>query len=86
LLDRVFPADASPLTLPNTTDKNILLVQRNDRVGGNPISKENEKGFVWEEGPNSFQPTPFIARIIHELGLDQDLVLDDGSWTDDGAG
>jgi oxygen-dependent protoporphyrinogen oxidase len=73
-------------------DKNILMVERNDMVGGNLISKENEKGFVWEEGPNSFQPTPFIARIIHELGLDQDLVFADGSlprfvyWQGDGAG
>lgn len=71
---------------------NVLLVERNDVVGGNLISKENDEGFVWEEGPNSFQPTPYICRIVHELGLDGDLVLADGSlprfvyWKGGGAG
>jgi oxygen-dependent protoporphyrinogen oxidase len=73
-------------------NKDVLMVERNDCVGGNLISKENDQGFVWEEGPNSFQPTPFICRIVHELGLDKDLVLADGSlpryvyWKGDGAG
>ena len=71
---------------------NLLVVERNDDVGGNLISKENEDGFVWEEGPNSFQPTSYICRIIHELSLTNDLVLADGSlprfvyWKGDGAG
>jgi len=70
---------------------NVLMVERNPTVGGNLISKE-EDGFVWEEGPNSFQPTPYICRIVHELGLDEDLVLADGSlprfvyWKGGGAG
>ena len=71
---------------------NILLVERNDNVGGNLISKSNADGFVWEEGPNSFQPTPYICRIVHELGLSDQLVLADGSlprfvyWKGSGAG
>lgn len=70
---------------------NVLMVERNDDVGGNLISKEQD-GFVWEEGPNSFQPTPYICRIVHELGLTKDLVLADGSlprfvyWKGEGAG
>lgn len=72
--------------------QNILMVERNPVVGGNLISKENEEGFVWEEGPNSFQPTPYICRIVHELGLTAELVLADGSlprfvyWNGGGAG
>lgn len=71
---------------------NMLMVEANDSVGGNLISKENEEGFVWEEGPNSFQPTPYICRLIHELNITKELVLADGSlprfvyWKGDGAG
>lgn len=71
---------------------NILMVERNENVGGNLISKENDEGFVWEEGPNSFQPTSYICRIVHELNITDDLVLADGSlprfvyWKGAGAG
>lgn len=71
---------------------NILMVERNKNVGGNLISKENDEGFVWEEGPNSFQPTSYICRIVHELNITDDLVLADGSlprfvyWKGAGAG
>ena len=58
---------------------NLLLTERNPVVGGNVISKSNDEGFVWEEGPNSFQPTPAICQTIHELGIDDELVLADGS-------
>ncbi|EEC43143.1 protoporphyrinogen oxidase [Phaeodactylum tricornutum CCAP 1055/1] len=73
-------------------DVDTLMVERNEVVGGNLISKENEEGFVWEEGPNSFQPTPYISRLVHELGITKDLVLADGSlprfvyWQGEGAG
>jgi protoporphyrinogen/coproporphyrinogen III oxidase len=70
----------------------VLMIDSNHVVGGNLISKQNEDGFVWEEGPNSFQPTSYICRLVHELGLTDDLVLADGSlprfvyWTGEGAG
>ena len=76
----------------NQNVDDVLMIERNPEVGGNLISKENKDGFVWEEGPNSFQPTPYICRIIHELGLTDDLVLADGSlprfvyWQGEGAG
>lgn len=72
--------------------QNVLMVEGNPVVGGNLISKSNSDGFVWEEGPNSFQPTPYICRIVHELGLTDELVLADGSlprfvyWEGGGAG
>jgi protoporphyrinogen/coproporphyrinogen III oxidase len=70
---------------------NVLVVERNEQVGGNLISVSNDDGFLWEEGPNSFQPTPAICRLVHELNMDDDLVLADGSlprfvyWHGDGA-
>jgi oxygen-dependent protoporphyrinogen oxidase len=72
--------------------ENVLMVESNPVVGGNLISKSNSDGFVWEEGPNSFQPTPYICRVVHELGLADELVLADGSlprfvyWEGGGAG
>lgn len=60
-------------------------------MGGNVISKEKD-GFVWEEGPNSFQPTPAICRTVYETGLTSELVLADPSlprfvyWKGGGAG
>jgi len=70
----------------------ILLTERNPTVGGNVISKSNDEGFVWEEGPNSFQPTPAICQTVYELGLNDELVLADASlprfvfWKGAGAG
>lgn len=71
---------------------NILLVESNPVTGGNLISKENEEGFVWEEGPNSFQPTPALCRLIYETNTTDQLVLADASlprfvyWHGKGAG
>lgn len=70
----------------------IIMTEKNDVVGGNVISKSNAEHFVWEEGPNSFQPTSAIVQTIHELNLDDELVLADPSlprfvyWKGGGAG
>jgi len=55
----------------------VVCAEANDVVGGNLISRKNEQGFLWEEGPNTFQPTPQILRYAHDLGIAKDLVFAD---------
>ena len=75
--------------------ENVILAERNPVVGGNVISKsvtDDDGEFIWEEGPNSFQPTPAIVKTAFELGIADQLVLADGSlprfvyWKGEGAG
>ena len=41
--------------------KDFLVTESRERVGGNITSMEGN-GYVWEEGPNSFQPNDFILQ------------------------
>jgi len=72
-------AGISGLSLAHTLQEDrrrILLCERQGRVGGN-ITTGMAEGFLWEEGPTSFSPTPELLRLAVDVGLEQDLVLAD---------
>lgn len=54
----------------------ILVAEQHDRAGGNITSKQSGD-FLWEEGPNSFSPTPELLKLAVDVGLQPDLVFAD---------
>ncbi|KAL6008919.1 Protoporphyrinogen oxidase 1, chloroplastic [Asimina triloba] len=54
----------------------VLVTEARDRVGGN-ISTVERDGYLWEEGPNSFQPSDSMLALAVDNGLKDDLVLGD---------
>ncbi|KAJ6848667.1 putative protoporphyrinogen oxidase, chloroplastic [Iris pallida] len=54
----------------------VLLTEARPRVGGNITTVERD-GFLWEEGPNSFQPSDPVLSIAVDCGLRDDLVFGD---------
>jgi len=61
---------------PDARPVRFWVVERQDRVGGNITTAEDD-GFLWEEGPTSFTPSPALLRLITELGLEPQLILAD---------
>lgn len=56
----------------------MLVTEARDRVGGNITTLENQgEGLLWEEGPNSFQPSDAILKAAVDAGVADDLVLGD---------
>jgi oxygen-dependent protoporphyrinogen oxidase len=56
----------------------VLVTESQDRLGGAITSAKNDEGYLWEEGPNSFQPAPELLRLAVQVGLKDELVLADG--------
>ncbi|XP_019427918.1 PREDICTED: protoporphyrinogen oxidase 1, chloroplastic-like [Lupinus angustifolius] len=60
----------------NAAAANVVVTEARDRVGGNIITVERD-GYLWEEGPNSFQPSDPMLTMVVDSGLKDDLVLGD---------
>lgn len=59
-----------------TKHSNLLVTEARERVGGNITTVERD-GYLWEEGPNSFQPSDAILTLVVDSGLKDELVLGD---------
>ncbi|CAI8603625.1 unnamed protein product [Vicia faba] len=55
---------------------NVVVTEARGRVGGNIITIERD-GYLWEEGPNSFQPSDPMLTMVVDSGLKDELVLGD---------
>ena len=56
----------------------MLVTEARDRVGGNITTvSDDSKGLLWEEGPNSFQPSDAILKAAVDAGVVDELVLGD---------
>ncbi|NEN87810.1 MAG: protoporphyrinogen oxidase [Okeania sp. SIO3H1] len=62
--------------LSNNSPLKILVAESQNRVGGN-ITTVSLGDFLWEEGPNSFSPTPELLKLAVDVGLKQELVFAD---------
>jgi len=55
---------------------NFLVTEARERVGGNITSMQGD-GFIWEEGPNSFQPNDFMLQIAVCMAVNEGSM---GCW------
>lgn len=62
--------------LSNNSPLKILVAESQNRVGGN-ITTVKKGDFLWEEGPNSFSPTPELLKLAVDVGLKDDFVFAD---------
>eukprot|EP00238_Polyblepharides_amylifera_P005945 CAMPEP_0196594364 /NCGR_PEP_ID=MMETSP1081-20130531/78159_1 /TAXON_ID=36882 /ORGANISM="Pyramimonas amylifera, Strain CCMP720" /LENGTH=546 /DNA_ID=CAMNT_0041918615 /DNA_START=135 /DNA_END=1775 /DNA_ORIENTATION=- len=56
--------------------KSFLVTESRERVGGNITTVSNDD-YLWEEGPNSFQPSDAMLRMTTDVGLVDELALGD---------
>jgi len=54
----------------------VLVTEARDRVGGN-ITSKSDGTYVWEEGPNSYQPGDAILTLAVDAGMKDDILLAD---------
>ncbi|KQK03997.1 protoporphyrinogen oxidase, chloroplastic isoform X2 [Brachypodium distachyon] len=56
----------------------VLVTEARARPGGNITTVERpDEGYLWEEGPNSFQPSDPVLTMAVDSGLKDDLVFGD---------
>uniref|UniRef100_A0A0E0FKA7 Protoporphyrinogen oxidase n=1 Tax=Oryza nivara TaxID=4536 RepID=A0A0E0FKA7_ORYNI len=56
----------------------VLVTEARARPGGNITTAERAgEGYLWEEGPNSFQPSDPVLTMAVDSGLKDDLVFGD---------
>eukprot|EP00898_Chlorokybus_atmophyticus_P003482 jgi/Chlat1/4134/Chrsp269S00292 len=56
----------------------VLVTEGRERVGGNITTvRDEEGGFTWEEGPNSFQPGVPMMKMAVDMGVKDELVFGD---------
>ncbi|MCO5576364.1 hypothetical protein L7F22_030174 [Adiantum nelumboides] len=68
---------AQALATKHSADvSNVLVTEARDRVGGN-ITTVQRGDYLWEEGPNSFQPSDAMLTMVVDSGLKDQLVLGD---------
>lgn len=54
---------AHALATKHAEAPNFIVTEARDRVGGNITTVEKD-GFLWEEGPNSFQPSDSMLTLV----------------------
>lgn len=58
----------------------MLVTEARERVGGNittRVGDGDKQGYLWEEGPNSFQPNDSMLKAAVDAGVADKLVLGD---------
>ncbi len=58
--------------------RSVGIYEAKPTFGGNIVSKKGS-GFLWEEGPNSFQPTDAILKLCQELEILDEIAYADPS-------
>ena len=56
----------------------MLVTEARERVGGNITTRSDpSEGYLWEEGPNSFQPNDSMLKAAVDAGVADQLVFGD---------